>query len=68
MAIRKAKGFRLEVTLLNGERAFRNFEMTRDQLQVKVLDRIGRFNPGFKEVHSVNPHEWEQEYMSVNLL
>ena len=66
MAIRKAKGFRLEVTLMNGERAFRNYELdTEEKLAKKLRALGGERTDGIRVVHAIMPHEWDQEYTAV---
>jgi hypothetical protein len=66
LAIRKAKGFRLEVTLMNGERTFRNYEFeTEEQLAKKLRALGGERTDGIRLVHKITPHEWDQEFTVV---
>jgi hypothetical protein len=67
MAVRRAKGFRLEVTLMNGQRTFRNYEFeTEEQLSKKLRALGGERTDGIRVVHTITPHEWDQEYMAVS--
>jgi hypothetical protein len=68
MATRKAKGYRLEVTFVNGTRGYRNYEgFSQDQLRRKLKALGGKWTEGIKEVHSITAHEWDQEYSGVSV-
>ena len=68
MATRKAKGYRLEVTFVNGTKGFRDYEgFTEEQLRRKLKAFGGKWTEGIKKVHSMKPHEWDQEYFAVSI-
>lgn len=68
MATRKATGYRLEVTFVNGTKGFRNYEgFTEEELRRKLKALGGKSTEGIKIVHSMTPHEWHQEYFQATI-
>ena len=62
------QGLRLEVTFKDGTRGFRNYEgFTEQQLRRKLKALGGKWTEGIKEVHSITPHEWDQESVAVGI-
>jgi hypothetical protein len=62
MAKAKATGYRVELTMFDGRRIFRNYEVSSIE---KLEKKLKTFD--IVEVHSIEPHEWEYEYMDVKL-
>lgn len=68
MASKKAKGFRLEVTFVDGTHGFRNYEgFSEEQLRRKIKALGGKSTEGIKVVHNLQPYEWNQEYIGVSV-
>jgi len=68
MAIRQVKGFKLEVTYKDGTRGTRLYDgFTEEQLRKKLKALGGKVSEGIREVHSITPWEWDQEYIMVSI-
>jgi hypothetical protein len=69
MTVKKAKGYRLEVTFVDGTRGFRNYEgFTKEQLSKKLKALGGKFTEGIRQVHSIESYEWDQESIGAGIL
>lgn len=68
MPVRKAKGYILEVTFIDGTRGIRKYDgFTEEQLRKRLQALGGTKRELIREVHSMTYAEWDQEYMEVRI-